>query len=194
MKKNNYKFYHFARVIVKLVGNLYFGGKIIGKENIPTNGSCILAGNHESNFDSYLLLASTKRPIHFLGKKELFESPFSFIFKLMHLIPVDRKAKNPEARRVAIELLQNGAVIGIFPEGTFRNKTDLILPFKPGVVDFALKTNSLIVPFAIIGQFKFRSHPTIVFGTPLDITKVEEPDKVKYFEQVIKDMLIQNKK
>ncbi|MBO7208202.1 MAG: 1-acyl-sn-glycerol-3-phosphate acyltransferase, partial [Clostridia bacterium] len=56
---------------------------------------CILEGNHESGFDSYLLFAGTNRPIHFLGKKELFESSFSWFFKMMHLIPVDRKNKNP---------------------------------------------------------------------------------------------------
>ena len=52
---NNYLFYHFASFLIKIAGNIYFGGKVIGKENIPASGRCILAGNHVSNYDSYLL-------------------------------------------------------------------------------------------------------------------------------------------
>lgn len=186
--KNNYKFYHFGVFIVKIVGNLFFGGKFIGKENIPESGKCILAGNHVSNYDGYLLLSSTKREIHILGKIELFNSKFGWLFRLMHLIPVDRKRKNPEAIKAAINILNEEKVIGIFPEGTFH-KDVLLLPFKPGVVDFAIKTGAPIIPFVILGQFKFRSHPIIKFGKPIYLSKVKEKDKLKYFENVIRDML-----
>ncbi len=188
-KNNNYKFYHFARGCINILGNIYFGGKIIGKENIPKEGRCILAGNHESNFDSYLLMSATKREIHFLAKKELLDGKFGWLFRLMHLIPVDRQKKNPEARLKAINILNEERVLGIFPEGTFH-KEDIILPFKPGVIDFALKTNSLIIPFAIIGPLKFRSHPIIKFGKPIDISQIEEENKLGYFENVIKNMII----
>lgn len=186
--KNNYKFYHFARMVVKVMGNLVFDGKFIGKENIPNDGKCILAGNHESNFDAYLLLSSTKREVHFLAKKELIESHLGFIFRLMHIIPIDRKNKNPEAKQAAINILEEDKVIGIFPEGTFH-KEDLLLPFKPGVISFAEKTNAPIIPFAIIGKFKFRSKPIIKFGKPIYINEIKDKDKLKYLENVIRDML-----
>lgn len=191
-KNNNYKFYNFATSIIRKVGNLYFNGEVIGKENIPKNGRCILAGNHVSNYDSYLLFLSTKRPIHILAKKELFESKFKKIFELMHLIPIDRKNKNPEAKEEVIKLLSEEKVIGIFPEGTFHKET-IILPFKPGVISFAEKTSSLIIPFAIIGKFKFRSKPRIIFGKTINISEIQDNNKVEYLENVIKEMIINQK-
>ena len=61
---------------------------------------------------------------------------------MMHLIPVDRKNKNPEAKSKAIEILNEEKALGIFPEGTYH-KEDLLLPFKPGVISFAEKTSGL---------------------------------------------------
>lgn len=192
MKKNNYIGYHILSKIIVLLGNLYFGGKVEGKENIPPNERCILAGNHTGNFDSYLLFKSTKRVIHIIAKKELFESPFAFIFKMMHLIPVDRKKKNVDAKEQIIKLLNDENVIGIFPEGTFHKENDL-LPFKPGVVSFAEKTNSLIIPFAITGKFKFRGKPTITFGNPINIKKIRTEERVEYLEIIVKDLITKKK-
>ena len=186
-QKNNYIFYYIGVFFIKLLGNIYFGGKVYGKENIPQN-RCLLAGNHTSNFDSYLLFKSTNRPIHFVAKKELFETKFKLIFKWMHLIPVDRTKKNPDAKEKIIKLLNEDEIIGIFPEGTFRKK-EMLLPFKPGVISFAEKTNSLIIPFAIKGEFKFRGKPKITFGTPIDVNKLKG-DKIKYLENTVKDLLI----
>lgn len=192
-KNNNYIGYHIVAKILKFAGLIWFGGKIYGKSNIPKNGSCILAGNHLSDFDAYLLFASTNRPIHFLGKKELFDGKMAWFFKMMHLIPVDRKNKNPEAREKSLEILKEGKVIGIFPEGTYH-KEDLLLPFKPGVINFAEKSGAPIIPFAMDSTFKFRCKPVIKFGNPIYIDKIKEKDKVTYLENVVRDMLIELKK
>ena len=106
---------------------------------------------------------------------------------MMKLIPVDRKGDTSIAKETTINLLNKDEVIGIFPEGTFH-KEDILLPFKPGVISFASKTNSLIIPFAITGEFKFRGKPTIKWGNPIDITKIKT-DKIKYLENVIKDLI-----
>lgn len=193
MKNNdNYTGYHIVSRILRLSGFVWFGEKVIGKENIPKEGRCILAGNHLSDVDAYLLFASTKRPIHFLGKKELFDSPFGWFFKMMHLIPVDRKNKNPEAKKKAIDILEQEKVIGIFPEGTYH-KEDLLLPFKPGVINFAEITGAPIIPFAIDSTFKFRCHPVIKFGKPIYVNKIKAKDKVAYLEKVVRNMLIELK-
>ena len=191
---NNYVGYHIFYSIIKLAGNIWYGGKVIGKENIPKTSSCILAGNHTCNFDPYLLFKGTNRPIHFIAKKELFKGPFGWFFKTMHLIPVDREKKNPEAKEFTLELLKNNKIIGIFPEGTFhdkgsKTKSELLLPFKPGAISFAEKSGAPIIPFAIIGKFKFRSKPTIIFGEPIFVDKIKEEDKVKYLENLIKEMI-----
>ena len=55
---NSYTFYNVISRIIVFLGNIFFGGKCLHKENIPLEGKCILAGNHTSNFDSYLLFKS----------------------------------------------------------------------------------------------------------------------------------------
>lgn len=190
--KNSYLGYYIVSKILKLAGYIWFNTKVIGKENIPKEGKCILAGNHVSDFDAYLLFSGTSRPIHFLGKKELFDSSFGWFFRMMHLIPVDRKNKNPEAKQAALDILNSEKVIGIFPEGTYH-KEDLLLPFKPGVISFAEKTGAPIIPFVIDSKFKFRSKTVIKFGKPIYINKIKE-DRLMYLEKVIKNMLIDLKK
>lgn len=187
-QSNSYLGYHIVSKILRFAGFVWLGEKVYGKEFIPKNGKCILAGNHLSNFDAYLLFAGTNRPIHFIAKKELFEGKFAWFFKMMHLIPVDRKNKNPEARKKAIEILNEEKVVGIFPEGTYH-KEDLLLPFKPGVIDFAEKTGAPIIPFAMDSTFKFRCNPKIKFGEPIYVNKIKEKDKVAYLEKVVRNML-----
>lgn len=191
-KNNNYIGYHIVSKILRVAGFVWFGEKVIGKENIPKEGACILAGNHLSDLDAYLLFAGTNRPIHFLGKKELFEGKNAWFFKMMHLIPVDRKNKNPEAKKETIELLNDGKIIGIFPEGTYH-KEDLLLPFKPGAISFAEKTGVPIIPFAMDSTFKFRCHPIIKFGKPIYVKDIKEKDKVLYLQNTVKDMLLEIK-
>ena len=189
-KNENYLFYNIISKLIVFLGNLYFGGKVIGQENIK-KGKCLLAGNHTSIFDSYLLFKSTKRPIHILGKKELFDGPFGFIFKGMHLIRVDRQNKKHHVKEEVGELLNHDKIVAIFPEGTFH-KESLILPFKPGVIAFGEEYKTPIVPFAIVGKFKFRSHPQIIFGKSIFLDQVKEEDKVKYLEDIVKNLIIKN--
>lgn len=155
----------------------------------------ILAGNHTDNFDPYLVFSGTKRPVHFIAKKELFSNKIaSWFFHVMGLIPVDRKKENPEAKAQTIELLNSDKIVAIFPEGTFRNKKDLLLPFKKGAVEFAKKANSLIVPFAIVGQYKFRSNPQIIYGQPIDVKNMNLEEANKFLEQKVRELIIENKK
>ncbi len=188
-KHKSYIGYQIVSHIIKFAGNIWFGGKVSGKENIPKKGAYILAGNHLSNYDAYMLYKATNRPIHFLGKKELFDGSSAWFFKMMHLIRIDRSQKNPEAKKEVIDLLNRGKIIGIFPEGTYHKK-DLILPFKPGVISFAEKTGVPIIPFAMKSNWKFRSHPKIVFGKPIYVEKIKDEDKVKYLEDVVRKMII----
>ncbi len=151
------RFYKLVRPVVKTLFLALYTPKIEGKENIPTSGRIILAGNHTNNFDCILLMSSTKRSIHFLAKIELFKGFKKIIFSNLGLIPVDRSKHNPEAIKKAEEYLQNEKVIGIFPEGTTKKEKDELLEFKIGAVKLANDTNSKIVPFAITGTYKLFS-------------------------------------
>ncbi len=167
MKTKNNKMIGFriSKGILSVFFKLLFHPKIIGRGNIPETGGVILAGNHRHIFDPCMPIISTKRPVHYMAKKELFSGIFGWFFKLVGCISVDRGHDNTLAKNEAIKVLEEGKVLGIFPEGT-RNKTnDILLPFKYGAVSMSKKTNAYIVPFAITGKYKlFNNDLTIKFG------------------------------
>ncbi len=165
MKNNKMIGFRISKGILSVFFKLFFHPKIIGRENIPETGGVILAGNHRHIFDPCMPIISTKRPVHYMAKKELLSGIFGWFFKLVGCISVDRGHDNTLAKNEAIKVLEEGEVLGIFPEGT-RNKTNkILLPFKYGAVSMSKKTNAYIVPFAITGKYKlFNNNLTIKFG------------------------------
>ena len=167
MKKDKMYMYRFLKPVLGLIFKLYYNPKIIGEENILKEGSILIVGNHKHLFDQCLAIIATKRPIHYMAKKEYFEGKFAWFFKMVGCIPVDRSRKDENAKKKALEVLYNGYALGLFPEGT-RNKTEqFLLPFKYGAVSMANKTDSYLVPFGITGDYKFRSKNLMIrFGKP----------------------------
>lgn len=151
-----------------------FKPTIIGAENIPENGRIILAGNHTHFMDCITVAASTKRVVHFLGKSELLEPPLKRYFEPFGLIPVHRGQKDKAALSSAIEVLEDDKVIGIFPEGKVKLKSEAqytITPFKFGAVKMAHETGTKIVPFSITGKYKFfRKSIKIQFFEPVTVS------------------------
>ena len=177
-KYNDVLLYKILRPIIKVLFKTLYRPRIEGLENITNNGRLILAGNHTNNFDSALLISSTKRNIHFLAKAELFKGIKKILFSNMGLIPVYRNGKDHKALQTAYNYLENEKIIGVFPEGTFGKGK--ILPFKMGAVKMAYETKTKIVPFAITGTYKlFSKDLKIVFGKPIKITSdnLEEENK-----------------
>lgn len=173
---------------------LLYQPTIINKENIPMHGRIILAGNHTNNLDCALLISSTKRTIHFLAKKELHDTKLGgWFFKSMATIPVDRKVKNPDAMKSAIEVLNNEEVIGIFPEGTTNKTKDIILPFKYGAISMANKTDSYIVPFSITGKYKlFQKKVRIKFDKPYKLKSSDLSAEKELLENKIIKLIKEN--
>lgn len=165
MKKNKMLGFRFFKGLLGIFFLIFFRPKIIGRENIPKDGGVILAGNHRHIFDPCMPILSTKRPVHYMAKKELFKSPVGWFFKVVGCIPVDRGHDNTNSKQAALVVLKNGEVLGIFPEGT-RNKTGKgLLPFKYGAVSMSNKSGALIVPFAITGKYRlFNNKLTVRFG------------------------------
>jgi 1-acyl-sn-glycerol-3-phosphate acyltransferase len=162
--------YRITRPIITVLFKTIYKPTIIGSENIPTTGRIVLAGNHTNNFDCILLIASTKRTIHFLAKDELIKGPKKIIFKNMGIIPVNRRKKDPNSLKKAKEILEEEKVIGIFPEGTFNRSENVILPFKIGAVKMSYDTSSNVIPFTIKGKYKpFKKGLTLEFLKPIQI-------------------------
>ena len=185
--------YKLLMPLNKIFMKICYKPTYIGLENIPKDGSIILAGNHTAYLDALLLMSSTNRCIHYLAKIELFKGVKKLFFKNLGIIPVDRSKKNPEAIQLANKYLQEKKVIGIFPEGTINRTTDIIMPFKYGAVKFANETNSKIVPFSITKKYKlFKKSVTICFDKPYKTTGDIEKDN-KILEEKIKKLIRSNK-
>ncbi len=106
------KFYkYFARPIVRFVMRIVFWPKYIGKENIPKDGKIVLAGNHTSNLDCVLIVASSPRVVHFMAKDSLYKGWKKHLFKHMAIIPIKRKKKNKDCLIAAKNLLNKDKLI-----------------------------------------------------------------------------------
>lgn len=190
-----FNLYKIGRFILGPIFKLYYNPKIINKEYIKGNGAIIIAGNHKHLYDQCLTIVATKRVIHYMAKKEYFDSKWAWFFKATGCISVDRSKKDNEAVTKAIDVLNNDGAIGIFPEGT-RNKTDkFLLPFKFGAVSMAQKTNSYIVPFGITGDYKFRSkNLTIRYGKPFKVDNMSLEEANNKLEKEVERLMLENLK
>ena len=169
MKKyEDVMFYKMIRPIISFLFPIIFRPKIIGNEYIASAEPLILAGNHTNILDCLLLMTCTKRNIHFLAKQELWKGPKKIIFNNLGLIPVNRKQKDHRALEEARNYLSSQKVICIFPEGTIEKEKNVLLPFKIGAIKLAKDTGTIIIPFAIKGDYKlFSKNLTITFGSPI---------------------------
>lgn len=146
-------FYRVIKIILTPIFFLIYRPVITGKENIPNTGSLVLAGNHTNWKDPLLLISAQSRQVHFLAKIELFSGIIGIVVKGIGCVPVNRKIHDKGALNSAKEVLKNGEVIGIFPEGTINRTNDIVMPFKIGAVKMAKDTDSTIVPFVITGKY-----------------------------------------
>ena len=167
--------YYLGKYVLGPIFRLWYNPKIINKEYIPTDGAIVIAGNHKHLFDQNLTVIAVKRGIHYMAKKEYYDNKMvRWFFKGAGCIFVDRSKKDPDAVNQAIDVLNDGGAIGIFPEGT-RNKTsEFLLPFKYGAVSMAKKTDAYIVPFGLTGDYKFRSRNLMIrYGKPFKVMDMD---------------------
>ena len=177
----NYRFYRIIKFIFKPLFKIIFNPKVEGLDNIPKEGRVILAGNHKSNLDALIMIYAPNRIVHMMAKKELFSNFVTkWFFKSMCCISVNRNIHDEDAKKQALDVLNNDEVLGIFPEGTVNRTNSVLLKLKYGAVSFASKTNSKIVPFSLTGSYKKRSIK-IKFGEPYKVSNdLEKENKILY--------------
>ena len=196
--KNAPKMYKFLYPAFSFFTKLIRQPVIEGLENVPAEGPVVIAGNHMNFNDGFILVASNKRCVHFLCKDEMFKNKILAAFlHSVGVIPVNRREKDRHALPAAKAVLNEGGVVGIFPEGT-TNKTGgkvLLLPFKIGAIKMAYDTGAPIVPFTLTGHYSFfRKTLKLKFYEPF---KVESDDLTKEnekFSELIKEYLLNEKR
>ena len=173
-----------VRGAIYLWFRIWYGAKIIGLENIPKKGALIFCGNHTSYMDPPLMVATAKRDMKFLAKKELYKNKFfAFLGWAFEAIPVNRDEKDVSAIKKSLKVLKQGGCIALFPEGT-RNGMEKGEKAKDGVAFFAVRSDAKVVPCGITGGKKGNRRVVIKYGKPLDFSQYkgtknkEELDKI----------------
>lgn len=161
------------------IGLMYglFRPRVLGAWRVPASGPVILAVNHSHNIDGPMLMGTAPRPVHFLIKKEAFVGPLDPFLRGIGQLKVDRTTADRTAITRALGVLEDGGVLGIFPEGT-RGDGDFA-SLRAGLAYFALRSGAPIVPVAVLGSTErrgrlisalppLRSRVDIVFGEPFE--------------------------
>lgn len=164
--------YSASRFFVGLVLGLASGMRVSGRERVPRVGGLIVASNHVSYWDPPLLGSALPREIHYLAKEELFRAPvFGALIRAYNAIPIRRGVADLSGMARAIEILKQGGVLLMFPEGT-RSRDGRLRPPRPGVGMLAVNADVPILPCFISGsgrpgRWLYRgARVRIVFGAP----------------------------
>lgn len=172
-------------------------------KNVPMEGPVILAPVHFSYLDPEIVSCGTSRAVSFMAKKELFRVfGLGWLIRSLDAFPVDRGSGDMAAIRHAIEMLEQGRAVLLFPEGT-RGDGKTMGPITPGVAMLARRTGAKIVPVGIAGtqiawprgQKRPRRHRmTVVYGEPFTYDEVavgaNEKEKREAFAQALAGRLV----
>lgn len=160
--------YTTIRALVKSYYRARFKINVVGKDRIPKNGPVVLCSNHISEFDPPLVATSVDREMSFFAKSELFKIPvLGNLISRLNAVPVERGKSDRAALKKSIEVLGEGKMLLIFPEGS-RSKTGKLQDLQQGASFMAVKSGAQIVPTAIKGSYDRKKGVTIVFGKPID--------------------------
>ena len=164
-------FYRTMYKIFAPVVRLFYRMEIVGAENIPENG-CILASNHTAFDDVLILSAAARRQVRYMAKKELFRIPLlAQLITALGAYPVNRGGADVGSIKRTIRMLEDGELIGIFPQGHRHGKTDpRTTEVKGGIGMIAYHTKSDVIPVFLDSRWGktciFR-HNTVIFGKPI---------------------------
>lgn len=143
--------------IVRGVFSAVWGIKVTGLELVPPTGPLIVACNHVSNLDPLLMsvaISPVRRPFG-LGKKELFDLPVVGAYlRATGSFPLDRTGDATSAMRAALEVLEKGGCVVIYPEGTRVRPGKTVTP-KPGVSFLSARSKAPVLPIRVLGTAEF---------------------------------------
>lgn len=148
--------YWLVRGILQPFFLTYFRMQRIGREHIPAEGPVIVAANHRSFLDPFVIATMARRPMYYVAKKELFRRPIAaWILNALGAFPVDRGTGDTEMIKTAKAILARGDIVLMFPEGT-RIRPGSLGKARRGVGRLALETGAPVVPVAIHGTEAIR--------------------------------------
>jgi 1-acyl-sn-glycerol-3-phosphate acyltransferase len=180
-------FFHPGAIITSWLLWLFGPGTLEGLENVPRSGAYLAVANHCSNLDplfvGWAVGHRTGRVLHFMAKEEMRRWPLiGFLARNAGVFFVRRGEGDRGAQRVALELLEAGRPIGVFPEGT-RSRDGQLREARAGAALLAMRTGVPVVPVGIAGthqifpgrsRWPHRSRVTIRIGEPFQLPVVAD--------------------
>ena len=156
--------------------------RVQGLEHLP-EGGFVLAANHTSNFDPWALGVPLlpRRQLRFMAKSELFNPVLAPLLRAGGAFKVRRGEGDVEAMRTAAELVKEGEIVVMFPEGTRRKKglrKRHVARAHTGAARIALGAGAPLVPAAIVGTDRLsRLGPLrVAYGQPVDLSDLDGLD------------------
>jgi 1-acyl-sn-glycerol-3-phosphate acyltransferase len=193
--------YGYSHYLSATAYEILFRGAVTGLEHVPHSGGFLVAANHASHLDPFIVGSQLPRQVTFFARKTLWTPGLpSWWLDAVGVIPVDRDGGSDVAalKRVLTALKQEKVII-MFPEGT-RSPDGLLQTPKPGVGLFACKTQVPVVPARIFGSFeafgkggkipKFGTSITVVYGAPIAPADYDVPDAGKERYQIASDRIM----
>ena len=162
--------------LMKLVFMLWLRYRARGLQNVPKSGGGLVLVNHQSFLDPMLVGLPLQRPVSFLGRDSLFKVPvIGWVLRNTYVMPINRDSASTASIRHALQRMNYGFLVGLFPEGT-RSPDGTVGDFKPGFISMIRRAKVPVYPVGIAGAHEamprdgLRLWPQrvrIVFGEPL---------------------------
>jgi 1-acyl-sn-glycerol-3-phosphate acyltransferase len=163
----------YKRVLGPVVEALY-RPEVRGAEHVPLSGPLVVAANHESILDPFLLGMAVPRPIRWLAKAELWQIPLvGDLLEAGGVIPLRRGGSDVAAIGAAVDALEAGEAVGIFPRGRVRSEG----PWLRGGARMALVTGAPLLPVRLVDTAKALAPGTV--GFPRLAALIGEPLRVE---------------
>src|ERR1700730_15806584 len=187
--------YELVRIITSLYSYTFLRARSISSEKVPGSGAVILAPNHFSFMDHFLMGAYIRRKVRFMAKSQLFKPPMQFIYSQGGVFPVRRGARDEETVSTAETILAKGGAITMYCEGGRSRTGKVSEQAKRGIGRLALETGVPIVPIAIHGSSHIRNWKrlqfpkvTIQYGDALRWERIENPSREQ--QQAVADAIL----
>jgi 1-acyl-sn-glycerol-3-phosphate acyltransferase len=187
--------YELVRVITSLYGYTFLRARAIGVENVPGRGAVILAPNHFSFMDHFLMGSYIRRKVRFVAKSQLFKGPMQFIYTHGGVFPVRRGARDEDVFTTAKTILGREGAITMYCEGGRSRSGKVAEQAKRGIGRLALETGAPVVPIAIYGSQRIRNwkrlqfpQVTIQYGEPIRWEAIEDPTREQ--QQAVADAVL----
>lgn len=187
-----------SRTILRIIAKV----EIVGLENIPQTGGCIVVSNHLGRLDAMLAVVQTDRTDILLMIAEKYQKYifWRWLAKELNALWLNRFEADFHTLRVVTKRLKEGEILALAPEGT-RSQAESLLPGKPGAAFLAAKTNVPIIPAALTGtedrvvKERFRRlqrlHITIIIGKPFMLPPMKGVDRDEYLKHHTDEIMCQ---